>query len=316
QRGRHHGDRRHARAGGGRVCPPDDRVPRRAHRRGQAAVRVPEEGRRMSLFDSLFVALSALRTNLLRSVLTTLGIIIGVGSVIIMVAVGSGATSEIDKQIASLGSDMLVVYPGASRVRGRSAGAGTTLPLSERDLQAIRDKVPDVVAISGYLQGSAPVVYGNMNWTTSIGGLKVFFSLRVLGVPILGFSINTTEDFPEKKLLIEVLDEISRDHQVYFTYDSDLIQDIIVDYEKKEGESVRSILSRVLAEINMDFKIFEDRFVILYRNDEAGLVSLEKMIAHMEEIVKDRKELFASRRSAPVVRLKTDKWTDVNRKRL
>src|SRR5690606_12640328 len=171
QRGRHHGDRRHARAGGGRVCPPDDRVPRRAHRRGQAAVRVPEEGRRMSLFDSLFVALSALRTNLLRSVLTTLGIIIGVGSVIIMVAVGSGATSEIDKQIASLGSDMLVVYPGASRVRGRSAGAGTTLPLSERDLQAIRDKVPDVVAISGYLQGSAPVVYGNMNWTTSIGGI-------------------------------------------------------------------------------------------------------------------------------------------------
>ncbi|HEX7075009.1 MAG TPA: ABC transporter permease [Hyphomicrobiaceae bacterium] len=125
----------------------------------------------MSLFDSLFVALSALRTNLLRSVLTTLGIIIGVGSVIIMVAVGSGATSEIDKQIASLGSDMLVVYPGASRVRGRSAGAGTTLPLSERDLQAIRDKVPDVVAISGYLQGSAPVVYGNMNWTTSIGGI-------------------------------------------------------------------------------------------------------------------------------------------------
>ncbi len=125
----------------------------------------------MSLLDSLFVALAALRTNLLRSVLTTLGIIIGVGSVIVMVAVGSGATSEIDRQIASLGSDMLVVYPGASRVRGRSAGSGTRLPLSERDLQAIRDKVPDVVAISGYLQGNAPVVYGNMNWTTSIGGV-------------------------------------------------------------------------------------------------------------------------------------------------
>ncbi len=125
----------------------------------------------MSLFDSLSVALAALRTNLLRSVLTTLGIIIGVGSVIIMVAVGSGARSEIDKQIASLGSNMLVVYPGASRVGGRSAGAGTRLPLAERDLQAIRDKVPQVVAISGYLQGNAPVVFGNMNWTTQIGGV-------------------------------------------------------------------------------------------------------------------------------------------------
>src|SRR5690606_4967623 len=125
----------------------------------------------MTLLDSLSVALAALRTNLLRSVLTTLGIIIGVGSVIIMVAVGSGARSEIDRQINSLGSNMLVVYPGSSRVGGRAAGAGTRLPLSERDLQAVRDKVPNVVAISGYLQGSAPVVNGNMNWTTQIGGV-------------------------------------------------------------------------------------------------------------------------------------------------
>ncbi|MFO7297516.1 MAG: ABC transporter permease, partial [Pseudomonadota bacterium] len=133
----------------------------------------------MSLIDSLFVALSALRTNLLRSVLTTLGIIIGVGSVIIMVAVGSGATNQIDQQIAALGSNMLVVYPGDSRIRGRSAGAGTRLPLSERDLQAIRDKVPGVVAISGYLQGSAPVVNGNMNWTTQIGGVHdQYFEVR------------------------------------------------------------------------------------------------------------------------------------------
>jgi putative ABC transport system permease protein len=133
----------------------------------------------MSLIDSLSVALSALRTNLLRSVLTTLGIIIGVGSVIIMVAVGSGATNQIDQQIAALGSNMLVVYPGDSRVGGRSAGAGTRLPLSERDLQAIRDKVPGVVAISGYLQGSAPVVNGNMNWTTQIGGIHdQYFAVR------------------------------------------------------------------------------------------------------------------------------------------
>src|SRR5690606_38219903 len=140
--------------------------------------------------------------------------------------------------------------------------------------------------------------------------------LLILGVPILGFSINTTEDFPEEKLLIEVLDEISRDHQVYFTYDSDLIKGITVDYEKREGESVRSILARVLSEVSMDFKIFEERFVILYRNDQRGLESLEKMIAHMEEIVQDRKEALASRMVPAVSRLHSDKWSDVNRKRL
>ena len=103
----------------------------------------------MNIFDSLRIALTALRANTLRSILTTLGIIIGVGSVIVMVAVGSGARSEVDRQIASLGSNMLVVYPGASRVGGRSAGAGSRLPLSERDMQALREKTSRVVAISG-----------------------------------------------------------------------------------------------------------------------------------------------------------------------
>jgi putative ABC transport system permease protein len=125
----------------------------------------------MNLWDSLAVALAALRTNLLRSALTTLGIIIGVGSVIVMVAVGSGARSEIDRQINSLGTNMLVVFPGSSRVLGRAGGAGTRLPLTESDLQAVRNKVTDVTAISGYLQGSSPVVFGNANWITSIGGV-------------------------------------------------------------------------------------------------------------------------------------------------
>ncbi len=131
----------------------------------------------MNLFDSLGIALTALRANMLRSILTTLGIIIGVGSVIVMVAVGSGARSEVDRQIASLGSNMLVVFPGASRVGGRSGGAGSRLPLSERDMQAIREKIPDVVAISGLLQGSGPVVNGSTNWSTSFMGIHDQFNI-------------------------------------------------------------------------------------------------------------------------------------------
>ena len=133
----------------------------------------------MSFLDCLRIALSALRTNLLRSILTALGIIIGVGSVIVMVAVGSGARSEVDKQIASLGSQMLIVAPGSARVFGRAGGAGTTLPLTEQDLAAIRDKVPGVVAISGLLSGSAVLVRGNVNWSTSINGAHdQYFTVR------------------------------------------------------------------------------------------------------------------------------------------
>jgi putative ABC transport system permease protein len=125
----------------------------------------------MRLIDSLRVALTAIAANTLRSVLTTLGIIIGVASVIIMVAVGSGARSEIDKQIANLGSNMLVVFPGSAKTGGRSAGAGTSLPLAEPDVVAIRDKVPGVIAISGQLQGSAQVIRGGTNTVTRVWGV-------------------------------------------------------------------------------------------------------------------------------------------------
>ena len=130
----------------------------------------------MTVFDSLRIAWTALKSNLLRSILTTLGIVIGVASVIILVAVGSGARSEVEKQIASLGSNMLVVFSGSSRVMGRSAGAGTELPMSEGDMAAIRDKVQGVVAISGQLNGSGPVVHGNSNWTTTLSGVHADFA--------------------------------------------------------------------------------------------------------------------------------------------
>jgi putative ABC transport system permease protein len=126
----------------------------------------------MTVLDGVRIALRALRANLLRSVLTTLGILIGIASVIVMVAVGSGARSEIDKQIASLGSNMLVVFPGSGRsFGGRASGAGTDLALSEGDLAAIRREVPGVTHISGLLSGSMPVVRGNENWMTSVAGV-------------------------------------------------------------------------------------------------------------------------------------------------
>jgi putative ABC transport system permease protein len=131
----------------------------------------------MSVWDSFLIALTALRTNLMRAVLTTLGIVIGVASVIILVSVGNGASREVDKQINSLGTNMLVVFPGSSRVMGRSAGSGSDIPLSESDMAAIRDKVPGVTAIAGQLSDAAAVVRGNSNWLTSVSGIHAEYTL-------------------------------------------------------------------------------------------------------------------------------------------
>lgn len=130
----------------------------------------------MSLIDCVLVAVAALRTNLLRSILTTLGIVIGVASVIILVAVGSGARSEVEKRINSLGTQMLAVYAGASRTGGRSSGAGTDIPLSEGDLKAILENVPGVVSASGLLNGPGAVVHGSANWTTTISGIHADYT--------------------------------------------------------------------------------------------------------------------------------------------
>lgn len=148
----------------------------------------------MTLLDSLRIAWTALQSNLLRSILTTLGIIIGVASVIILVSVGSGARSEVERQIASLGSNMLVVFSGSSRVMGRAAGAGTELPMSEADMVAIRDKVQGVVAISGQLNGSGPVVNGNSNWTTTLSGVHADFA------SVRDWQIDSGRDFTPQDL--------------------------------------------------------------------------------------------------------------------
>lgn len=131
----------------------------------------------MSLWDSILIAVRALRINLLRSVLTTLGIVIGVASVIILVAVGTGASSEVDKQIKALGTNMLVVFPGSMRVMGRSGGAGTDIPMSDIDLAGIRDKISGVTAVSGQIEDSGPIVRGNANWTSSLSGVHAEYAM-------------------------------------------------------------------------------------------------------------------------------------------
>ncbi len=126
----------------------------------------------MSLFDSFKVALAALKLNAMRSFLAMLGVIIGVASVIVMVSVATGAGQAIEARIKALGTNLLVLQPGSFTSGGRRAGEGTAIPLSERDLAEIRSKVPGISAVAGMVSGSAPVIAGNANWTTSVDGVN------------------------------------------------------------------------------------------------------------------------------------------------
>lgn len=129
----------------------------------------------MRLSDCFKTAIVAIRLNAMRSVLTTLGIIIGVASVIVMTAIGSGARKQIEDQISSLGTNVLTLSPGSRRLRGRHGGAGTAKPFSETDMQVILDQVPGVAMATGSLSTTAPVIFGNQNWTTSVTGVHAEF---------------------------------------------------------------------------------------------------------------------------------------------
>jgi putative ABC transport system permease protein len=131
----------------------------------------------MSPIEILKIALNALRANKMRSFLTMLGIIIGVASVIVMVSISSGASSQIEKAVASLGTNILTVFPGAD-FRARREGAGSARPLSESDVKAI-EQLPGVVAVSGSLSAGAQLIYGNVNWSTQVQGVhEAYFGIR------------------------------------------------------------------------------------------------------------------------------------------
>ena len=123
-----------------------------------------------TFFASLLIALRALMVNKMRSTLTMLGIIIGVGAVIAMIAVGTGAKTRIADQIASMGSNLLIVLSGSSTSGGMRMGAGTVPTLTFDDARAISVEIPSVKYVAPNLSGVAQVVYGNQNWSTIING--------------------------------------------------------------------------------------------------------------------------------------------------
>jgi len=132
---------------------------------------------------TLQIALQAMLRNKLRSFLTMLGIIIGVFAVIATVAVGDGATSRVQDLFASIGTNMLIVMPGASQQGGAFGGFGTQPTLTWDDLKAIRSEVPTVRYAAALLHKPMQVQSEDHNWNTSVNGTSPdYFTIRTWAV--------------------------------------------------------------------------------------------------------------------------------------
>ncbi|PYM10921.1 MAG: multidrug ABC transporter substrate-binding protein [Verrucomicrobia bacterium] len=133
----------------------------------------------MSTMITLKAALRALNKNKMRSGLTALGIIIGVGAVIAMVGIGNGAKAQVEAQVASLGQNVIQVSAGSTSSRGVRQGADTAVTLTVADAEAIAEEIPDVLAVSPEVKIKTQIVTGNRNWSASVYGESAdYFSIR------------------------------------------------------------------------------------------------------------------------------------------
>jgi putative ABC transport system permease protein len=133
----------------------------------------------VSLAQIGLVALRALRRNPMRSFLTALGVIIGVGCVIAMTSIGAGARARVDETFAAMGSNMLVVRSGSAQSGGARGGAGTEPSLTWQDLEAIAEEVPAVSVVAPHLVAGAQLQAEGQNWATSVQGTTpAFFAIR------------------------------------------------------------------------------------------------------------------------------------------
>ena len=124
----------------------------------------------INISSTLKISFRALRVNKMRSALTMLGVIIGVGAVIAMLAVGTGASRQIESQISSIGSNLLMIVPGSTTSGGVRMGAGTHPTLTMADAEAIIKECPAVSEVAPVHNGAAQIVYANQNWGTGVIG--------------------------------------------------------------------------------------------------------------------------------------------------
>ncbi|MBI5055022.1 MAG: ABC transporter permease [Nitrospirae bacterium] len=143
------------------------------------------------LWNTILLALREIRRNILRSFLTVLGIVIGVAAVITMVTIGGGATAQIQQQIASMGSNMLMISPGKRLGPGQSTG---NIPFKENDADAIAKEISSIAAVAPVSSQSIMAIFGNQNWTTQVTGTDNQY------LKVTNRSIGAGREFSESEL--------------------------------------------------------------------------------------------------------------------
>ncbi|MFA6962592.1 MAG: ABC transporter permease [Opitutaceae bacterium] len=137
----------------------------------------------MRIVATIVIAIRALRRNKMRSFLTALGIIIGVGAVITMVSIGNGAKAQVEAQVASLGNNVITVSPGSSSASGARGGQGSSNTLTVEDAVAIQREIVGAVSVSPEIRNGNQIQGNGLNWRTNISGVAPdFISIRAWSI--------------------------------------------------------------------------------------------------------------------------------------
>ncbi len=147
----------------------------------------------MRFRSTIIIALRALRRNKLRSILTALGIIIGVGAVIAMVSIGNGAKSQVEAQVASLGQNVVTVFSGNFTAGGARGGWGSAPTLTPDDATAIAAEVPNILGVSPEVRDRSQILGNGLNWNTQILGTSPDYP-DIRSWPVADGSIFTEQD--------------------------------------------------------------------------------------------------------------------------
>ncbi len=156
----------------------------------------------MRIVNLLKIAYRSLNKNKLRVFLTMLGIIIGVASVIAMLAIGQGSKENIQTSMASLGINSVMIFPGSSNQGGVRMGAGSYSTLTQKDADAIAAKCEYVTDVSPVVSKSSQVIAGNQNWHTTVtGAMNQYFTIRDLNIAN-GNTFSATDEHTAAKVCV------------------------------------------------------------------------------------------------------------------
>lgn len=147
----------------------------------------------MRFRSTIIIALRALRRNKMRSILTALGIIIGVGAVIAMVSIGNGAKSQVEAQVASLGQNVVTVFSGNFTAGGARGGWGSAPTLTPEDAIAIAAEVPNIAGVSPEVRDRSQILGNGLNWNTQVLGTSPDYP-DIRSWPVADGSIFTEQD--------------------------------------------------------------------------------------------------------------------------